>query len=105
MPSISTSITSGRLNSGGGYSPRPSISRTFVPEKNTCFSLSCGQVFAEAMFWQSRQKKACSNISGVIPSSPLLELLEDVLGVVGAVVVAHPRVVAPDDEVRAAVVL
>src|ERR1044071_6517663 len=33
------------------------------------------------------------------------ELVEDVVGVVGAVVAPHPRVVAPDDEVRAAVVL
>src|SRR6266702_4384916 len=34
-----------------------------------------------------------------------LELVEDELRVVGAVVVADARVVAPDDEMRAAVVL
>jgi hypothetical protein len=34
-----------------------------------------------------------------------VDLVEDLLRVVGAVVVAHARVVAPDDEVRAAVVL
>ena len=34
-----------------------------------------------------------------------LELVEDELRIVGAVIVADARVVAPDDEVRAAVVL
>jgi hypothetical protein len=34
-----TSTTSGRLNSGGGYSPLASISRTFVPLKKTCARL------------------------------------------------------------------
>src|ERR671926_386235 len=34
-----------------------------------------------------------------------VECLENVLSIVGAVVVAHPRMVAPDDEVRAAIVL
>src|ERR671932_439364 len=32
-PSMRTSTTSERLNSGGGYSPLESISRTFVPER------------------------------------------------------------------------
>jgi len=33
--SISTRATSGRLNSGGGSMPCPSISRTLVPERWT----------------------------------------------------------------------
>ena len=40
-----------------------------------------------------------------MPSSPGVELVEDLLRVVGAVVVADAGVVAADDEVRAAVVL
>src|SRR5690348_3415928 len=38
--SIRTCATSGRENSTGGSSPFPSISRTFVPDRNTCCSLS-----------------------------------------------------------------
>src|ERR687885_2649343 len=34
-----------------------------------------------------------------------VECLENVLGIVGPVVVAYPRMVAPDDEMRAAIVL
>src|ERR671917_243304 len=77
---MSTSMTSGRENSGGGYSPLESISRTFVPEKKT---------------WEE----------GCDPQLLGLELVEDVLGVVGAVVAANPGVVAAHDKVRAAVVL
>src|SRR5215211_5027098 len=69
-PSMSTSITSGRENSGGGYSPLESISRTFVPERKTCELGSCGQVFDEPMPPHSVQKNACSKKRGVIHSSP-----------------------------------
>src|SRR5215208_4083484 len=85
---MSTSMTSGRENSGGGYSPLESISRTFVPLINTWFSSSWGQ-----------------------PDLPFLELIEDMLGVVVAVegpaagVLARSGVVAAYDKVCAAVVL
>ena len=36
------------MNSTGGSSPRWSISRTFVPLRNTCEVLSCGHVFVDA---------------------------------------------------------
>ena len=48
--------TSWRVNSAGGSSPRPSISRTFVPLRKTWSSLPCGQVLIEAMLPQARQK-------------------------------------------------
>jgi hypothetical protein len=54
-PSMSTLTTLGRENSEGGYSPLPSISLTFVPEKKTWDSGSCGHVFAEAIPWHSLQ--------------------------------------------------
>src|ERR687884_132961 len=68
-PSMRTSTTSERLNSGGGYSPLKSISRTFVPERKTCEEGSCGQVLDEPMPPHSVQKNACSKKRGVIPSS------------------------------------
>src|SRR3712207_122645 len=48
-PSMRTSTTSGRENSGGGYSPLESISLTLVPEKKTWEEGSCGHVLAEAI--------------------------------------------------------
>ena len=62
------SATSARLNSTGGRSPRPSISRTFVPERKTRSSAGCGQVLVEAMPPQALHQNECSNISGSIPS-------------------------------------
>ena len=62
-------MTSGRENSGGGYSPLESISRTLVPLMNTWCSLSWGQVLVVPIPWHSRQKKACSKNRGVSPIS------------------------------------
>ena len=89
----------------GGSSPATSISRTFVPLRNT---------------WSSRRMRARlrarHRAARLAPERVLeehrldvelvrLELVEDQLRVVRAVVVADARVVAADDEVRAAVVL
>ena len=49
------SATSGRENSTGGRSPRPSISRTIVPERKTCASRSCGHVLPDAIEPQTLQ--------------------------------------------------
>src|SRR5690606_19923836 len=46
-PSIRTLATSGLVNSGGGVRPLCSILRTWVPDKVTCSSSPCGQVFNE----------------------------------------------------------
>src|SRR5690606_711885 len=67
--SIRMRATSGRENSGGGSSPAASMARTLVPLRKTCSSLPCGQVLAVAMLPHVRQKKECSNLSGVMPSS------------------------------------
>src|SRR5436190_16468470 len=67
--SMSTSATSGRENSTGGNSPLPSISRTFVPDRNTCCSLSCGHVFADAIDPHDRHQKECSKNIGSMSSS------------------------------------
>ena len=93
------------MNSTGGTSPSPSISRTFVPERNTRSSGPCGHDFVLAIEPQTLHQKVCSKNIGSTSSSCGCELVEDELRVVGAVVVAHARVVAADDEVRAAVVL
>ena len=53
----------------------------------------------------SLHQKECSKNSGWMPSSSRRDVVEDPVGVVGAVVVAHAGVVATHDEVRAAVVL
>src|SRR5215207_6571104 len=104
IPSMSTLTTSGRENSGGGYSPLPSISLTFVPEKKTCASLPCGHVLVVAIPSQLRQKKACSKKSGVMPNSSSSNSSK-MCCVVGAVVAADSGVISAHDEVRAAVVL
>ena len=44
-----TWATSGRVNSTGGTSPAPSISRTFVPDRKTRSSGPCGHDFVLAM--------------------------------------------------------
>jgi energy-coupling factor transporter ATP-binding protein EcfA2 len=49
IPSISTSTTSGRENSGGGYSPRASISCSLASEIKTWEEGSWGQVLEETM--------------------------------------------------------
>lgn len=49
MPSIRISATSGRENSGGGYSPRASISCSLASERKTCEEGSWGQVLEETM--------------------------------------------------------
>jgi hypothetical protein len=54
-PAMRTLTTSGRPNSEGGYSPLPSISLTFVPEKKTWEEGLCGQVLADAMPMHSLQ--------------------------------------------------
>ena len=64
------SATSGRLNSTGGRSPFDSISRTFVPDRDTRSSASCGQVFGEPIPSHLLHQNECSNISGWMPSSP-----------------------------------
>src|SRR5436190_24370893 len=68
MASMSTLANSGRENSRGGISPACNIWRTFVPLRVTCSSLPWGQVFAEAIESQVRQKKVWSKNMGVIPS-------------------------------------
>ena len=49
MPSMSTSTTSGRANSGGGYSPRSSISRSRTSDIKTWDEGSWGHVLEETM--------------------------------------------------------
>ena len=49
MPSTSTSTTSGRANSGGGYSPRSSISWRRASEIKTWEEGAWGQVLEETM--------------------------------------------------------
>ena len=100
-----TVATSGRVNSTGGTSPSPSISRTFVPERKT---RSSGAVRARL---RARHRAADVAPEGVLEEHRLdvelvrRELVEDELRVVRAVVVADSGVVPADDEVRAAVVL
>ena len=65
---------------------------------------ACGQVLAEAMPSHSLHQKVCSKNSGWMPELVDVDVVEDLLGVVGAVVVADAGVVAADDEVGAAVV-
>lgn len=55
MPSMSTRATSGRVNSGGGASPRASIPRTLVPYSATRSSGPWGHVLGEAMAPHARQ--------------------------------------------------
>ena len=82
-----------------------SISRTFVPRGRRGRPPPCGHVFAR------RHRAARLAPERVLEEHRLdvelvrLELVEDQLRVVGAVVVADAGVVAADDEVRAAVVL
>ena len=64
------SATSGRENSCGGRSPSRSISRTFVPERETRSSSPWGHVLGDAIPSQRSHQNECSNISGVMPSSP-----------------------------------
>jgi Ca2+-binding RTX toxin-like protein len=66
---ISTSATSGRLNSIGGRSPARSMSRTLVPLRWTFVSGPCGQVFWLTMPSQTLHQLLCSNFSGVMPTS------------------------------------
>ena len=65
---MSTSATSGRVNSTGGRSPRASISRTRVPDRKTRSSGDEGEVFSVAICSVSRHQKACSKFKGRIPS-------------------------------------
>ena len=51
-----------------GASPRASISRTRVPDRNTRSSGDDGEVFAVAICSVNRHQKACSKFSGRIPS-------------------------------------
>src|SRR5437762_3177114 len=67
--SMSTSATSGRENSTGGNSPLPSISRTFVPARNTWSSPECGHVFALAIEPQTLHQNECSKNIGSMSSS------------------------------------
>jgi hypothetical protein len=70
IASIKISATSGRLNSIGGRSPARSISRTFVPESDTRVSSPWGQVLGDAIPSHALHQNECSNINGVMPSSP-----------------------------------
>ena len=98
------SATSSRENSCGGLSPLPSISRTLVPERKRRASWSCGTGLVRG------QPLALVAPEGVLEHQRLdpelvdVDRLEDLLRVVGAVVVAGAGVVAADDEVRGAVV-
>ena len=66
---IRISAGSVRLNSIGGRSPAASMSRTFVPERNT-FSLGpCGHVLPLVMPSQALHHAECSNFSGVMAMS------------------------------------
>src|SRR5919108_3319612 len=68
--SIRIFATSSRVNSCGGVSPRESISRTLVPDKDRRASLGGGQVLPEAMPSHALHQKVCSKNSGSMPSSP-----------------------------------
>src|SRR5574337_425079 len=63
------SETSGRVNSSGSASPFRRSSRTRVPLSVTRSDASCGQVLAEAIPSQRRQKNASSKKSGVMSNS------------------------------------
>ena len=66
---MSTRATSGRVNSTGGTSPSPSISRTFVPERKTRSSGPCGHDFVLAIEPQTLHQNVCSKNIGSTSSS------------------------------------
>ena len=100
-----TSATSGRENSAGGSSPlREQLAHLRPREEH---------VVVAGVRARLRRRHLAAGLApeGVLEEHRLdaelvrLELVEDELRVVGAVVVPDTRVVAADDEVRAAVVL
>ena len=99
------SATSGRENSCGGRSPARSMSRTFVPGQRHAILLAVRARLRRRHPLAAVAPERVLEVQRRDPELARLELLEDLLRVVGAVVVADAGVVATDDEVRAAVVL
>ena len=92
------------MNSCGGVSPRESISRTFVPDRNRCDSCGVGAGLAGCHALALVAPERVLEEQRLDPELADVDVVEDPLRVVGAVVVAHAGVVATDDEVGAAVV-
>jgi hypothetical protein len=99
---ISTSATSGRLNSTGGRSPLNSRSRTAVPDR----LMMSPSIFGYDLLRDHPAVRLA--VAGVLELQDAhaevgdeIDLVEDLLRVVGAVVGADAGVVAPDDEVGA----